>query len=88
MAKANSTRSTGKPKSDRALTMHDSISLLIGDLTYVRDFIEMANERATNHCSDGKTVALLDAAMPRLRLAVDAVVQLENVFFHEERKTS
>lgn len=57
-------------------TVHDSALDLSTELAYLDDYLDMAGERATQS-PDGKLLALLDAAIPRLKRAREIANRLE-----------
>lgn len=50
---------------------------LTGELIFLNDYLEMANDRANDDQSDGRLVAMLAAAMPRMKRALEISNELE-----------
>lgn len=70
MATANSTTSITRNRNStdaQGASLHDLACELSDEVAYLRSFIELADEYAGDHCPDGKIIALIDAAVTRVR---------------------
>lgn len=63
--------------SDAGTDLHDLACELSGEVAYLRNFIELADDYAGDHCPDGKIIALIDAAVTRVRRASELAEAVE-----------
>jgi len=70
------TQPSPDPDAGEPESLHDLAMYLSGELAYLGDYLELAEDQA-NQGEDGKMVSLIDAAMPRVKRAKELAEQLE-----------